>query len=695
MARKVPKPFAREIPQKRFSRKILKRIHLDSERDFLLGLYQKGADGRYRRPEEPGSGEIKRLKELARSIRKNKGVVRTGKLSVLLLVVACILLFNFLFKNRLLENALEGGLQRIFEARAEVDDLDLRLLDGRLSIAHLAVADKEEPFRNLFELGRTEVDLRTAELLKGKFVISNLECRDIRWNTPRRTSGALAERGDKRQDVPGAQGAGGPHIALSLPSLDARALVDDQIDKLSSPSLLAALNVRLRELEERWSQAVERGQQDVSRLADHIEEVRSLDIRSLDTLPELQQAVTRIRDAAAAVGKLRQDVQAVSAGIDSDLKEIETARSEVDKALDADLAYLKSFTDPSSGALKNLASSIVAGYLEKILGRYYRYCTRALQYADRLVASRRDRQPAAVRQGVRRSGSNIPFPTRVYPRFLLENMTVSVGARGESRFVQGSVRDISSAPDLIDRPTTFALSQDLDGRQLRVEGMIDRRSRRESDFSLDLGLDNYRVNIDEGLERLGLSSFASRCSFDTGFSLSRLDGSLTGRGLLELDGLQIEPRESGRDPLGGSVYRILRSASRVFVEFDYSATGSGSVQVHARSDIDELLAAGLTEWLAGLGAQYRSELRQELTNRLEAELGENRLLYAAFKDIDGAAGANVSAAEEYERVLDEKKSEVERRIAEEQKKATDAAKSELDKQLEQIREKLPVPKLGF
>ena len=188
---KVPKLFKPDIKERRFKKKILRRIYIESERDFLLRLYSLGSEGRYTRSAELSNEEAKRLKALARSIKKNRGVVRTGKLSLVAILVAGILVFNFAFKNRLLERGLERALEAVFSARAEVNGLDFRILGGRLSFDHLSVADEDQPMRNLFELGATEVDLNTGELLKGKVVISNLESRQISWQTPRDSSGAL------------------------------------------------------------------------------------------------------------------------------------------------------------------------------------------------------------------------------------------------------------------------------------------------------------------------------------------------------------------------------------------------------------------------------------------------------------------------------------------------------------------------
>ena len=677
---KVPKLFKTELSEKRFRKKVIRGIYIESELRFVLGLYSKGADGRYRRPEQLNTEDTKRLQQLARSIKKNRGVLRTGKVSLLVIVIAAILVFNFVFKNRLLEQALERGLESVFSARAEVSDLDFRILSGRLFFAHLSVADREQPFRNLFELGATEVDLNTAELLKAKVVVTNLESLEIGWNTPRQTSGALAESGEAEKEVAGDRGQR-KGLSLNLSSLDAKALVDDQMQKLSSPARITALNTRLRTLQQQWQLTVDKGRRDVAELSGRIDSVRSMDVRSLDTLPELRQAVADIREAAAALGQLKNDVQVVNTQINADREEIEAARSDFERAVDADVAYLTTLSDLSSGELKNLVSDVVAGYLEQTLGRYYGYARRVKGYADKA-----DKSPDKSSAGRREGGANIPFAAAVYPRFLLENAGVSVTGMGTSETIEGSVQNVSSDPDLLGRPITFAFSRTKADKQLSVDGVFDRRRNRENDLTLAVRAANYSVDLSEGLENLGLRSLSALYRFQTDFTLSRLGDTADGSGVLELYDLVLQPAEE-QELLGRTVYETLGSIVTVAVEFDYTLSGGGLSKVVARSNIDEQLGRALKDRVAEIAAQYERRLKEELSARIEAQLEENEALYGAFRELEQAAGGNLADVAAYEAVLERKRSEVEKRISDSQKQATDAVKSELEKQL--------LPKLGF
>ena len=687
---KVPKLFREEFEERRFRKKILGRIYIESERDFVLQLYGRGPDGRYRRSPELSDEDAKRLKQLAGSIKKNKGVVRAGKLSLIAILVAAVLVFNFAFKNRLLEKALERGLEAVFSARADVEQLDFRLLAGRLSFIHLSVADREQPMRNLFELGMTEVDLNTNELLKAKVVVSNLETREIRWHTPRQSSGALPEdRGTEPESADEAPGRARTRaLSLNLGSLDAAALIDEQLSNLSSPARIAELNSRLQTLQGRWQGTVEQGRNDVDELAGRIDTVRAIDVGSLDTVPELQQAVTDIQQAATALDRVREDVREADRQIKADRGEIASGRREFEAAVDADVAYLYSLSDLSSGELKNLASDLAAGYLEQILGRYYGYAQKARGYGERLITRKKEKREDRGTVNRMQRGVDVPFGVAEYPRFLLENADVSV--QDASKIIQGTIRNLSSNPDLIDRPVTFTFNRSEGEKQLSVDGFLDNRERRDTDLKLGVQAAGFTFELTEGLENLGLSSLESAYRFRTEFSRSRTGNAAEGQGLLELYDLVLQPTTGG-NRLGTILSETLGSLSKVDVDFDYTVESGKPARVAARSSADRQLARVLEERFTEISAQYRVRLQEELTAQMASRIRENEALSQAFADLVQRSDGNLADAAAYEAVLAEKRAEVEKRIADTQKQATDAVKSELESQLE----KLPLPKLKF
>ena len=190
---KLPKMFRKPIPKKRFEKKILRRIYLAKERDFLLSLAKQDEQERYVISGELSKAEAKHLATLAKSIRKNRGLVTGWKAAILAVIIGSLLVFNFLFKDRLAEAGMEAALENVFRARAEAEGVHLSLFRGSLSFESLSVADRDKPMENLFELSRSELRVNIWELLKKRLVIERAVCSGIRLGTPRDSSGALPE----------------------------------------------------------------------------------------------------------------------------------------------------------------------------------------------------------------------------------------------------------------------------------------------------------------------------------------------------------------------------------------------------------------------------------------------------------------------------------------------------------------------
>jgi hypothetical protein len=224
--------------------------------------------------------------------------------------------------------------------------------------------------------------------------------------------------------------------------------------------------------------------------------------------------------------------------------------------------------------------------------------------------------------------------------------------------------------------------------------MFDRRSNRKNDLILGIQVANHSIELSEGLESLGLRSLSALYRFHTDFTLSRQADSADGSGVLDLYDLSVQPA-SEQDLLGRTLYEMLNSVAAVAVEFDYTLSGGGVSKVVARSSIDEQLSRVLKDRVAGIAKQYESRLREEVSARIEAQLEENETLYGIFSELEQTSGGNLADVNAYEAVLAQKRGEVEKRISDSQKQATDAVKSELEKQLDQIKDKVPLPRLNF
>ncbi|NBB91341.1 MAG: hypothetical protein GVY23_09070, partial [Spirochaetes bacterium] len=142
MGHSIPKLFRKELPQRKFEKKILGRVHLPKERQFLDSVFETTGEGTRRIPESVSEEEQAHLAKLAKDIKANRGSVRRVRLAALAIIVTGVVVFNLFFLDALLERAAERGLEAVFAARSEVDELDFSPLAGELTIAGVSVGDR-------------------------------------------------------------------------------------------------------------------------------------------------------------------------------------------------------------------------------------------------------------------------------------------------------------------------------------------------------------------------------------------------------------------------------------------------------------------------------------------------------------------------------------------------------------------------
>lgn len=677
--KKAPRIFRKELSDKKFNKTVLKRINIKEDQAFLLSVFQKKANGNYQLIDTLSTDQLKKLKSLAKAIKKNKGVIQRGKLSILLLIIGLVIIFNLFIRDKLLERAMEKSLQSVFQARVEIDHLNFALFKGQIAFQHLQVADKDRPFKNLFELGRTEISLDTLQLLKLKFIARNVECQEIRWNTDRKASGALelSEKGAPGEEQePGAAAAGEKKGTPKLPLIDISALLNEQINNLQSMAEIAEVKSQLAELNEKWPQRLKDSEEGLKKLIASVESISEIKVSGLNSLKDIEKIRTDITQTEQLLKSVKAEAAAANRLLSSDVSSIDNRIDRIQASIDSDLTYLESLIDLSSGNLKSILSSIAAGYLQENLGRYYSYGLKAMSYAASLSEARKNREK---KPAVKRGGQDIPFPTTQYPKFLLQNMALSIGSSQSARFLAATLKNLTSNPELINKPLTFSLTQKEEKRQLLIEGEIDSRSNRRHDFSLIMAVVDYPLYVREGLELLNITSLKGFYTFSTDFTLDR-DGAGQGQGVLEVSRVRLDTPDS-RNIIATAVYDAVTSARVITFKLNYEISRNNQMHLNITSNIDELIMAEISRKQNELKSHYRDRLKAELSERIEAELAKNQNLYSALKVLQQNSNGNLASVESYEQVVAVKKKEMDKRINELQ--------SQIEKQLDKVKQSLP------
>ena len=726
----LPKLFRKPISEKKLQRKVLRRIHIEKEKQFLLSKLQRDDQGRYYLPgaagvpdgETPGLAgdtagagggdtggreltkeDLKRLKAIAKAVRKNKGLLTAWKAGLVGVIVVAVIGFNLFFKNRLLERAAEQGLQRIFNAAVEIEGTDFSLIRGTIGFESFAAADEDRPMRNLIELGRTRLDLDVGRALSRKIIFDEITCREIRFDTPRTVSGALPgsgsdtakDGGQSGGDVLGELAGEAGALGLEIGRESAERLIEKHEKGLKTLPLIDSVQARYTEMSTRWGRRTGETEDLVESFEARTADLLATDITTIDTPGEVESYLTELNTLKSEVEEARETVEEVYRDFTGDLEYVRTSSAEIAAAVEADIAYLAEALGTIGADAAGMIASVAEPVIRERLGRYYRAAEKALRIYTRLAG---DEKEAGRRGRIRltdrgRRGTRVSFPTVGYPAFLIKHFEVSAGADGESGFSEFILRDLTGDHETWGRPTTAGFTTSslfgAGGTELMCGIIVDSRGTAEYLLDSTAAVRGIPLAVSGGLEPISISSFGA--ASDTTFGLD-IAPDMSGRGSLgmELSGLDIVFSDTApviRDVLVGlldDIETLTLNASFAFAE--------GSItDLTISTDIDRILQERIGSYLREQAERAAAEVEAAFRSYIEDELETNEALRGEIAEKGGEILSDVRSIEDLERLIEKEKQALRDRARREVEKGTGELEDKAREQLEGLGNQLNLP----
>ena len=398
-------------------------------------------------------------------------IIRWPRVIAALIFIVVVWLVAFLLSDPIAKWALVKGGESLFGAKVEVQSVHISFRKTSMTIARLAVANKNAPMKNLFELEEATFDAMALPLLEKRVVIQAAAIRGIRLGTPRKTSGALLWPPQKPGVVTKAvdrlwsqietisldkwgdiKKFSDPKTLINPDALKVTAVAKQaQEEILKTPdrlkSKVSTLNVEARShaLKERIT-ALGNGGSDPQAILNKIQEAKTIqtDLSTLKT------------DIASAQQNVTQEIQASRQWIES-----------VKQAKEEDLKNLRhTFSVPaldSSTLARALLGPSVARYLEQGLEFYHK--------AKNYMPAKAQQPPPPPRG----QGRTIEFPRlHEWPHFLLIKSELS-GEIGETTPLQfkGELNGVTSNPALYGKPMMLILNGAQGARLINFRGILD------------------------------------------------------------------------------------------------------------------------------------------------------------------------------------------------------------------------------
>lgn len=597
--------------------------------------------------------------------------MRKQGLILLGILIAVFALIYYLLSNRWLEGQMEALGSAVVGARVEFDDVRFSLTDLRLSWNRLQVTDPDSTMSNLFETAHCDLDIDLEPLIYKKLIIQNIDVEGLRFNTPRETDGrltrtereAIASRmefvrlveehlRESSADMPVFRAAG----LLRKVNVDSIwALL-----KLQSPGKIDSLRTVVEEREKIWQQQLASlpDRQALEALGGR---VQALDPQTLKNVDDVRAALATAEQIKGQLQGYRQSLNDVGSSLRADVAAVSQYTRDIPAWIEKDYRRALQMARLPDLSVQNIAKLLFGGQLLDRYARVTRYVGTARYYVEKYQAAvpQQEKPP-------RLAGQTIYFGKhRELPKFWIQKAALSGEFRGVQ--LQGVVRNIVSNQKSIDSSMTIALQgvRETDRAALRFNADFDYRGEQPREL-LALEFDNFSL---AGTRLTRSSLLPSRIQSGKGKLSAKIQ--FEGNGFdsqVEFNGRNLrfdETAVSGQDSRLG---RISRAITAAVSEVSFRANAiekERRFQFKITSNLD----ARIAEQLKGLVSGELERARQELKNRVEAEIRARREpLERAVGQATEKVTAAVARVEEQLNGLDGQLASVQTRLKDELKK---------------------------
>ena len=699
--KKLPRMLKKKYSQKKFNRKILKRLYIPRDQEFMAAMFVESGEGKKMRLSIPDDRvftkqELVRLKTLSKEIRKQKG---RGKVMPLIASVSLVILMVsavLIFKDPLIKKGLRSVMQSAFGAKVDIAYLHLGILDSNFTIRGLEVANRNNTMKNLFEIGGLTVDFDLLQLLRKRFVSDEMSVTDVRVNTDRETDGALPEDYAQTARLERLKtqvtnftlekaGVVKNSVSEIFAQYEPETLVKNFYDQLTIPGLAKDIESQMNVLIPAWKEMPDQLSASVNKVMADGQAAANFDWESVQSDPtKIRDGIASIRSAVESATALYNETEQTMNMLQRDVNTVQSLADQAQRAVTDDFNLVSGEINKiASFSIKEDGMNILTTSFEKILadlfGQYYPMVQELMVYVQDLSAksAAKEQETVAVveeKPAIQRyEGRNIEYSVDNIPSFLIKKMHGS-GADG-SFSMSLDVTDISSDMDRWGKPAsisgvvghgamTDSFSGTLDMRKSRTGDLVDLRYKGNG-YALDMTMPEEEA----------------------------VPGVPTGKGIGHFDA-RITANETGAFSVGGGItldpvnfttaafepafaYDLYSRALAMFTSVQAAVTigysDASGLFLDVDSDIDRRFVAVLTQ----LFNEELTKVKEEATAKVQAVLDENmakvKEQFGDFDDIKARMDDQWKKIEAYKADLERKQREGEEKLNATLNAAKDAA----------------------
>ena len=691
-AKKMPGMFKKSYSEKKLESKILNRLYVPADKKDVKSLFEKGANAKkpelmaMSREKTFTKAELKHYTKLAKEIKKQKSIFSFVPFVAVVAVFVGIGLIVSIFKNPVTKKALVWGCQKAAGAKTEIRSVNLEIFGTSLTVNGIAIGNKNEEFKNLFEAEKIEVAFSLSQALRGRFDCKNIEVSGMQFNTDRKTSCKLitAVVADKIEESENANSEFMTFVkekkenAISGIKAQAQAMLGGATPEEMAANLESKLKtpVAAKEAKEqaevmvaKWKDKPEEVKKQIEDFSNSVKALQNINPSSIKDVTELKATLEKLNSAISKSREVKKSVSSLSDEVKADSKTVAGLGTSVKNAVAEDKKFVEDTVGTAVNTVKN-AKSIMNNALEAVamdkLGKYYPYAKKGLAYVESMKSSSSDakkekpkakKEKKAKKEGRKRLRGTTFWYGTTKPSFLIE-------------------RIFASGPDFEAKVTDVSNDMELLGKPMKGEGKFSRgNTLHNANFVVDTRTSSKANLITANYTGKGFGAKIDGASIASASGIPSIDGTaaITVKCTFDFDGfaangeIDLNPVKLVSDGIGNETaskyYNMaLASVSRLKAGYRAGYSAKNGIDLALSGNFGDQFAKALSSVVSEIGSEAKAKAVAKLNEKINCSSNEAFASVKKFAGIEGDINAqNVNLAS-VQNILDSKKAQVEKEI---------------------------------
>lgn len=702
-AKKMPGMFRKSYTEKKLESKILKCLYVPADKKEVKALFEKGANPK--KPElfamsmdrEFTKADLKHFKSLKKQIKAQKSIFSFIPFAAVASVIVGVGIIVSIFKNPVTKRVLIAVCESVAEAKTEIRSVNLEIFGTSLTVNGLAIGNKDEEYKNLFEAEKVELSFSLSQALRGRFDCKNIEFSGMQFNTDRKTSCRLMTQTVKdkieekvnydspfmtsvRDRSESATASLKSQAGAMLGGSSPDEIVKNLESQLKTPAAVKEAKEQSSAMVEKWKGKPAEVKKQVEDFTSSVKKLQNINPSSLKDVAELKSALESLNSAIEKSKTVKKSVTSLSDEVNADGKKVTALGENVTKSAAADKKFVQDKVGSAVDTVKN-AKSLLSDALEAVavnsLGKYYPYAKKGLSYVESMKSSSSSapkEKPAKKEKKAKNTGRKRLVGTTFWygttkPSVLIERIFAS-GTGFEAK-----ITDVSNDMDLLGRPTKGEGAFTMGKTSHNVNLVLDTRK----DTKAKLLTASYRgKGFDANIDGSKIASSSGIPSIDGTASLT-VNGTFDYDGFSASGNIDLNPVKLTSDGIGGeqaSKYynKALAAVTRLKADYTAGYTEAEGVKFALKGNFGDQFGNALKAAVAEVGDGAKKEALAKLNEKINGSSSEALSKVKEFAGIQGDINAQNANLASVQKILDSKKAQVEKEI---KNRAGEAAASAL------------------